>query len=58
MYAGVPTVVPLSVSFPSVLPSFRPSALPSASAAAFAIPKSATNACPAASRMFSGLMSR
>jgi hypothetical protein len=47
MYIGVPIAIPVSVSFE-----------PPAAVIARAMPKSATTACPAESRMFSGLMSR
>ena len=68
MYAGVPTIVPVWVSRGSTRPTTPPPACPPArplahpparpSATRCAIPKSATSACPAASMMFSGLMSR
>ncbi len=48
MYTGVPTAVPVWVSFWAEL----------ASVAARAMPKSATRAWPPESMMFSGLMSR
>jgi len=47
MYAGVPTVTPVTVSM-----------LPRAVLIARAIPKSLTTAWPDSNRMFSGLMSR
>src|SRR2546422_1128139 len=47
MYAGVPTAMPVCVG-----------RSPAAAVIARAIPKSLTTACPASSKMFSGLMSR
>ncbi len=47
MYAGVPMIVPVWVSW-----------LSPAASSARAMPKSATTALPPESRMFSGLMSR
>jgi hypothetical protein len=48
MYAGVPTAIPTDVIPPAVVEADT----------ALAMPKSVTSACPDASRMLSGLMSR